>query len=402
MPPEQHALLGASSSHRWLHCPPSVRLGADLPDTASPYAAAGTLAHAIAELKARRYFIEPMSARTYNARLKKLKEDPAYDKSMDDATDTYLDYLMTLTMSYDAIQPFVALETRVDYGDYAIEGFGTADCIVIGGDTLSVVDYKNGAGVPVEAEENSQMMLYALGALKVYGPIYGNSIKWARLSIVQPHAGGIKEWDTTVDSLREWGETVVRPAAALAWEGRGDFNPGEWCQFCRARAQCTARAAKLLELEQQKGAVPARSPAQERADTGLLLTDAQIGDVLKRALELECWVKDLKDYALTASLAGREIAGWKVVEGRGSREWSNGADSAFAELQARGVNEALLWDRKPVSVAALEKTLGKKQFAELANGLWKKSPGKPTLAPETDPRKPFVPAETAFQPVETP
>ena len=219
---------------------------------------------------------------------------------------------------------------------------------------------------------------------------------------MQPHAGGIKEWDTTVDSLREWGETVVRPAAALAWEGRGDFNPGEWCQFCRARAQCTARAAKLLELEQQKGAVPARSPAQERADTGLLLTDAQIGDVLKRALELECWVKDLKDYALTASLAGREIAGWKVVEGRGSREWSNGADSAFAELQARGVNEALLWDRKPVSVAALEKTLGKKQFAELANGLWKKSPGKPTLAPETDPRKPFVPAETAFQPVETP
>ena len=221
MPPETHALLGASGAARWLSCPPSARLGEQFPDTASEYAAAGTLAHAIAELKARKYFLEPMSTRTYNARLKKLREDPRYDKGMDAATDTYLEHLKALAMSYGPLQPFVALETRVDFGDYVPEGFGTADAILVDGDRLCVVDYKNGAGVLVEAEENPQMMLYALGALKTYGPIYGDTIREVHLSIVQPNAGGIREWDTTVEALRAWGETVVKPAAALAWEGKG-------------------------------------------------------------------------------------------------------------------------------------------------------------------------------------
>ena len=133
-----------------------------------------------------------MSTRTYNARLKKLREDPHYDKGMDAATDAYLDYLKELAMSFGGVQPFVALETRVGYSDYAPEGFGTADCIIIGGGRLCVVDYKNGSGVPVEAENNSQMMLYALGALKFYGPIFGSSIQDIHLTIVQPNAGGIK------------------------------------------------------------------------------------------------------------------------------------------------------------------------------------------------------------------
>lgn len=154
MPPEKHALLGASSAGRWLMCPPSARLGEQFPDTASEYADAGTLAHAIAELKARKYFVEPMSTRAFNARLKKLKEDPHYDKGMDAATDAYLEHLKALTMSYGSVQPFVALETRVDFGDYATEGFGTADCIIIGAGRMCVADYKNGAGVLVEAEAN--------------------------------------------------------------------------------------------------------------------------------------------------------------------------------------------------------------------------------------------------------
>ena len=227
MPPEKHALLGASSAERWLMCPPSARLGEQFPDTASEYAAAGTLAHAIAELKARKYFVEPMSNRAFNARLKKLKEDPHYDKGMDAATDTYLEHLKALAMSYGSVQPFVALETRVDFGDCVPEGFGTTDCIIIGAGRMCVADYKNGAGVLVEAEANPQMMLYALGALKVYAPIYGDTIREVHLSIVQPNAGGVREWDTTVEALREWGEKVVKPAAALAWEGKGDFAPGQ-------------------------------------------------------------------------------------------------------------------------------------------------------------------------------
>lgn len=397
MPPEKHALLGASSAERWLHCPPSARLGERFPDTASPYAAAGTLAHSIAELKARKYFLEPMSTRTYHARLKKLREDPHYDKGMEAATDLYLEHLKALAMSYGPVPPFVALETRVDFGDFVPEGFGTADCVLIGGDRICVADYKNGAGVLVEAQENPQMMLYALGALKVYAPVYGDTIRRVHLSIVQPNAGGIREWETSVEALRAWGEGVVKPAAVLAWEGRGEFAPGGWCRFCRARAQCAARAAGMLELEPWKGTVPAGDCYDPEE---AVLTDAQVGEVLTRALELETWVKDLKDYALAAALHGHTITGWKVVEGRGSREWTGGADAAFSRLQERGVAEALLWERRPVSVAGLEKALGKKAFAA-ADGLWEKLPGKPALVPESDKRPTYVPAEAAFQGVGT-
>lgn len=395
MPPEKHALLGASSAERWLNCPPSARLGEQFPDTASSYAAAGTLAHAIAELKARKYFTEPMSTRSFNSRLKKLKEDPNYDKGMDAVTDTYLEYLKSLAMSYGSVQPFVALETRVNFEDYVPEGFGTADCVIIGADRMCVVDYKNGAGVLVAAEANPQMMLYALGALKVFAPIYGDSIRNIHLSIVQPNAGGIREWGCTVDDLREWGETVVKPAASLAWEGKGDVAPGDWCRFCRARARCSARAKQMLELEPLKGAIPEGNSCDPEDS---VLTDAQVGDVLTRALDLEAWVKDLKDYALTASLHGHQIAGWKAVEGRSSREWAD-QDAAFTTLQDRGIPEALLWERKPASVAGLEKALGKKDFEEASSGLVVKRPGKPALVPESDKRPPYSPAAAAFEAV---
>ena len=399
MPPEIHALLGASSAHRWLNCPPSARLGRQFPDTASDYAAAGTVAHAIAELKARKYFVEPMPARTYNAKLKKLKADPHYDKGMDAATDVYLDHLKALAMSYGSVTPFVALEVRVDYGDYAPEGYGTADCIIIGGDRMCVVDYKNGAGVPVEAENNPQLMLYALGALHVYAPIYGDGIKTIDLSIVQPNAGGVKRWTTTTEELYIWAVAKVKHAARDAWEGKGDYAPGEWCRFCRARARCSARAAKMLDLESQLGGVPAGRIAQARSVEGTdvpILTDAQVGDVLTRALELESWVKDLKDYALAASLDGHEIAGWETVAGRSTREWAD-QDAAFTAMQSRGIPEAMLWERKPVSVAGLEKALGKKVFAEAAADLVIKRPGKPTLVPVNDKRPPYNPATAAFQ-----
>lgn len=398
--PDKHALLGPSSSNRWLNCPPSARLAEQFPDTGSSYAAAGTLAHEIAELKARKHFIEPMGVRTYNARMKKLKADPHYDTSMDDATEQYLEHLKALSMSFDS-PPFVALETQVDYSYLVPEGFGTADCIMIGGGRMCVVDYKNGSGVPVDAAANSQMVLYALGALHVYAPIYGDTIHTIHLSIVQPNAGGVKEWEISREALDLWAENYVRPQAVLAWEGKGEFNPGTWCEknFCPARSQCVARAKKLLELEPLKGSLPAAMPNAAERSKGPLLTDAEVGDILTRAISLEAWVKDLKDYALTATLEGREVAGWKVVEGRGSRDW-NDLDTAFKTLQEHGVAEALLYERKPVSVAGLEKTLGKKDFAETAEGLWTKSPGKPALAPATDPRKPFMPAEAAFKPVE--
>ena len=229
------------------------------------------------------------------------------------------------------------------------------------------------------------MMLYALGALKVYGLIFGDVIQNVGLSIVQPHAGGVKTWSLPRTELDAWGESVVKPAAQLAYEGGGEFCPGDWCDktFCPARATCAARARQMLSLEPMINTEPE------------LLSDEQIGDILTTALFLDTWVEQLKAYALTAALQGRKIDGFKVVEGRGSREW-NDLDAAFKAFTERGIPEAMLYERKPVSVAGLEKTLGKKLFAETADGLWQKKPGKPALVPESDRRPEYNPATVAF------
>lgn len=403
--PEQHAKLSASSAHRWINCPPSVKLAEQFPSKTSSYAEAGRVAHAIAELKARKCFLEPMSIRTCNAHLKKLQADPHYDKGMEASTDLYLEFLRISAMSFDHA-PFVALETRVDFSNFVPEGFGTADCIMIGAGRIVIVDYKNGAGVPVEAEANPQMMLYALGTLKTFAPIFGDSIQDVQLAIVQPNAGGVKTWDTTVHDLNEWAANVAQPSATLAFVGEGEFSAGDWCRFCPAKAQCSARARQMLSLEPMLGARPEEALDRDELlareiqkgngqPVPLLLTDAEVGDVLIRARELAAWAKDLEEYALSASLAGRKIAGFKAVEGRGTRDWAD-QDAAFKTLQERGVAESLLWERKPVTAPALEKALGKKIFAEAADGLVVKKPGKPTLVPDSDKRKPYNAAAIAF------
>lgn len=399
MPPEKHALLGASSAHRWLNCPGSARLTENMPDDTSPYAEAGRLAHEIAELKARNYFIGPLPKRSFNAKLKKLKESEHYDKSMDGATDEYLDHLKARAMSYPTA-PTVALEVQVDFSDIVPEGFGTADCVMIGSGRLDVVDYKNGSGVVVEAENNPQMMLYAWGALNYFRPIFGNSIHVVHMSIVQPNAGGVREWEIGKAAILHWAETTARPRARQAWDGDPVFCSGDWCRFCKAKATCTERAKAMFDVEPLVGAKPLGDPESYRTtEPKTLLDDYQIGDILTRAKDVAAWLKDLEDYALKATLEGRPIAGWKAVEGRGTREWNGGSDAAFAELQSRGVAEAMLYERKPVSVAGLEKALGKKAFAETAEGLWTKTPGKPTLVPESDKRPPYNPAAAAFEAV---
>ena len=387
--PGQHARLSASSAARWLSCPPSAMLAEQFPETSSKYAAAGTLAHKLAELKARKYFLEPMGTRAYNTRLKKLKEDPAWEPGMDAATDVYLDELKRISMLYDEA-PFVALEVRVDYSHIAPEGFGTADCVMIAEGDMHIVDYKNGAGVLVEAEDNPQLMLYALGALKVYEPIFGGSIQTICMHIVQPNAGGIRQWAISRTDLSAWAYAAAS-VAELAYNGKGEYNPGPWCDdhFCPARATCAARARKMLGLEAEAKAYPA----------GDLISDDKLGDILTRAAGLQKWISALQDYAFNAALGGRKIAGYKLVEGRSSRDWID-QDKAFAALQDRGVPEALLWERKPVTVAGLEKALGKASFNADAADLVVKKPGKPALVPESDKRPAWVPAEAAFEKVD--
>jgi len=396
--PEVHSPYGPSQAHAWEKCPQYVKVQAMFPEATSSYAEAGRLAHSIAEYKARTYFHEPVGKRAYNARLKKFKAESHYDPAMEEATELYLETLKELALSFST-PPFVALETMVSYTDWVPEGFGTSDCVMIGSGRIIVIDYKNGAGVPVEAEDNSQMKLYALGALQTFRPIYGDTLQEATLVIVQPHAGGVKRWDTTVAEVLKWGEEVIGPAALRAREATEPACPGDWCRFCKGKSQCTARAKQMLDAGRQFQQAPAAGSEKIPEDySGPLLTDEEVGAALAAGAGLVAWYKDLEAYALLACLDGREIPGFKAVEGRGSRDWVD-LDAAFKALQERGVAEAMLYERKPVTAPALEKALGKKAFAEVADGLVRKQPGKPTLVPSSDKRPPYNAAEAAFQPV---
>ena len=377
-----------SGAHRALNCPASVMLERQFSNKSTSYSAAGTLAHGIGEHKLRFHFGTPvvMSKKEYTTELKRLKQDPLYESKMDGDTDMYLDAVKELAMSFPTQPTVIALETKVDASQWAPDCWGTADCILAGSGKLCVVDYKNGV-TPVAVEHNPQLMIYALGAISTFGIILGDSIKQVSLTIVQPNAGGVKTWELSIEELLKWGEEVLRPGAELAMSGKGpahaDPNPDGWCKFCRARHVCRARTEMLLKLT-----------AHTDTDPKLLSND-ELGDVLRQGATLESWYKGLKEYALTEALAGRKISGFKVVEGRGSRDWKD-ADKAFETLKERGVEDALLWERKPVSVAGLEKVLGKKNFASTAKGLWQKKPGKPALVDEEDPRDPYNAARVVF------
>ena len=245
--PEKHALLSASSAARWLHCTAAPRFEEQFPENTSEYAEEGRLAHAICELKVIKHFTTQIKPRTYTTRLKKLKENPLYQDEMDKTSDLYLEHLTEKAMQYNA-KPNVAAEVQVDFAEYVPEGFGTCDCIMIGGDTLSITDYKHGKGVPVSAENNPQMRLYALGALKRYKSVYGGSIKKVCMTIDQPRIQTEPSSETiTVEELLAWGESI-KPVAAKAYMGLGAFCPGEHCRFCRGKAKCKARADQTPHL----------------------------------------------------------------------------------------------------------------------------------------------------------
>jgi len=362
-----HALLGASSAHRWLNCPGSVLLTADLPDTTSEYSAEGTLAHEVCEAYAR----NALARKGFRV------VSPTLDTPQDDAPDemkacaqTYLEAILDAAADLGET-PYIALEQRVDYSRWVPDGFGTADCVIIGTRIMHVIDYKHGKGVRVDAEDNPQLMLYALGALARYSALY--DITRVRWSIVQPRNGGVSEApETSADALRQWAEDVVKPAAARALTPGAPLVPGEHCRFCKARATCRARSDAAMALQY----FPPTAPA--------LLTPEEIGERLRLGRDLAAYLKDLEDHALGALLGGAAIPGWKAVEGRAIRAWTS-PDEAFRKAVEIGVPEEMLWEKKPVTLAQLEKTLGKKGFAPL-NGFVTTPPGKPALAPDTDKR----------------
>ena len=376
-----HALLSASGAHRWLYCTPSARLEEPFPDTTSEAAEEGTLAHELAELKVRNYFYSvEFGKRKLTAAINKLKKEKPWQDEMMGYTEEYLDYIKGVALAMKST-PYVAIEKRVDFSAYVPDGFGTADCILICGNVLHVIDFKYGKSPNgrVEAEGNPQLALYALGAYEMYKILY--PIEVIRMSIVQPRlTDGISEWECPLEELLPWGR-YVKGRAELAIKGEGDFYPSpETCKYCRAKERCQARAShdKQLASSPDLGKLPP------------LISNEQMGEYLRIGA-------DVQACALKECLAGKEVPGWKAVEGRGSRDWTD-MDKAFDTLTKGGIAEdAILWERKPLALAQVEKVVGKKDFAEAVGEyvVWK--PGKPALVEASDKRPAITNKVTAAE-----
>ena len=378
--PTQHALLSASSAHRWLHCTGSPLLEKEFPDTTSVYAQEGTLAHELCELKLKKY-TTVMPKGTYTRAHNKIMKSELWQNEMESTSETYLEYVKGIMLACE-IAPAVLIEKRVDFSRYVPEGFGTADCLILAGDTLHVIDYKHGTGVVVDADHNPQMMLYALGAMDELSLLY--RFKSVHMVIVQPRVNNISEFTMSADELREWGESVVKPKAEAAISGNGTFEAGDWCRFCRAKQQCKTR------YESNDSLYPELSAQHDPR----LITLEELGEYLKRGRDMAAWLEDMKEYALSESLAGADVPGWKAVEGRGSRAFTD-TDAAVDTLIKNGIDESVLYERRVLTLAQMEKAVGKKAFGEIVGNLIVKNPGKPTLVEETDKRPKITNQPTA-------
>lgn len=401
--PTGHSLLSPSGAHRWLVCTMAPRFEEQFPPSGdTKYTAEGTLAHSVCELYARQAFDGKMTKRQFNAALRKFHADENYSPEMHETAQAYVNYLTEKANGYSD-KPNVFFEQRVDLSDWIPEGFGSCDCIMIGDDTLHITDYKHGVGVPVDAKGNPQMRLYALGALKMFRAIYGDAIQKVSMGICQPRLYDTPKEDCmTVQELLDWGE-MVKVKARMAFDGTGEFCPGDHCKFCRGKYQCPARAEHNTALEDFAGCVtPDKAggitDAQARTVLGLprMLTNDEIGDLLRRGENLVSWYNDLKDYAQKALLNGEAIAGWKLVEGKSNRVIDD-VDKLIEAMQKAGYDRAVLYKTEPLTLTAYEKLVGKAKFAEQFGDMISKPRGKPTLADEDDPRDPWSSAADDFK-----
>jgi hypothetical protein len=355
-----------------LNCPPSARLCESYEDKGSDYAAEGTDAHTLCEYKLK-------------VALGIRAKDPTadlvyYNAEMEDCANGYTAYILEIveTAKQTCADPAVLIEQRLDFSRYVEGGFGTGDCLVIADGTLHIVDYKHGQGILVEAEDNPQMRLYALGALEIFDGIY--DIDTVSMTVYQPRRDNVSTHTVFKESLYQWAEEVLKPSAKLAYAGNGEFNCGEWCRFCRIKAECRARAKANLELAQHDFKLPP------------LLEDDEVEDILGKIDGLISWANDIKDYALQAALGGKQWDGWKLVEGRSNRRYID-ESAVVAAVDAEGFDP---YERKVLGITAMTSLLGKKRFEEVLGGFIEKPQGKPALVPENDKRPAIHTAQQDF------
>lgn len=362
MPPEKHAKLSASSAHRWMNCNPSANLEREFANRTSEAAAEGSAAHALCEHKLRKAL-----------KMRSTWPVSKYDSDeMEMYTDSYVEFVLEQieVAKQHCADPFVLIEQRLDFSCYVPDGFGTGDCLIVADKLLHIIDFKYGLGVLVDAEENPQMMLYALGALRLFDALY--DIDTISMSIFQPRRENVSTWTITVAELEEWAEKTLRPKAELAFKGEGEFNPGPWCTFCKAAVKCRARAEEKLALAQYEFAKPP------------LLTDEEIEDILSRLDDLTKWANEIAAYAQDAAINhGKQWNGFKLVEGRSIRKYSD-ETAVVAAATAAGYRD--IYKKSLIPITEMEKLMGKKTFSEVLGGLVIKPQGKPTLVPASDKR----------------
>lgn len=363
MAASDHALLSASGAHRWLNCPPSAVLESRKPDSLSDAAEQGIVAHALAEWKLRRALHQ---APTFKP------ESDWIDTEMENLTDDYVAFVQEhVSIAREACgDPQVLIEQRLDFSHVVPGGFGTGDCLIIAEPKLQIIDLKYGQGVLVEAAHNPQLMLYALGALHAFGDLY--DITDVAVTIYQPRRGNVDTWETSVAEVEAWAEAEVKPKAEVAAAGGGEFCPGSWCQFCKIASTCRARAEANLALAKHEFAPPAE------------LSDAEIADVLARIPQLKNLAADVETFALAQAVnQGKQWAGFKLVAGRSIRKYTDENAVAKAAVAA-GFSD--IYDRRLITLTAMERLMGKKTFNEVLGDLVVKPTGKSTLVPDTDKR----------------
>lgn len=356
-----HALLSASSAHRWLNCPPSAVAAEMYVNEGSEFTREGTLAHEAAEAIARKRLI-PDAPWRHNV---------GYPVEMVECAEGYVEYIQE---QFRISKPTILLEQRVDFSPWVPQGFGTADCLIFQGNALDIIDYKYGQGVAVSAEDNPQMMLYALGALNDFGFAY--DIETVRMHIYQPRINNVSVAEISAEMLRDWAYTIVKPTAEMAVKGEGEYRAGAWCKFCPHAGRCRALNATCVEYVETHG-VRAEVP---------VLAPFEVAKVLEMEPLISLWLKRVKTQALNTLMDGGEVPGFKVIEGKqGNRKWVDELKVAEV-LDAAGYGPGEYTETSLLSPAAMDKALGKKRVAELLTALIDRSPGAPTVVPETDKR----------------
>lgn len=360
----KHSFLSASASHRWINCPPSARLCEEYADRPSEYAQEGTDCHELCAYKVEKALGRSVKDPTENLTY--------YSQEMEDCADGYCAFVMeeVAKARERCADPLVLVEQRLDYSRYVgIEGsFGTGDCVIVSDGLLHIIDYKHGLGVLVSAEKNSQLSCYALGALDLFDGIY--DISQVSLTIYQPRRENVSTYTMSREELLAWAKAVLAPAAKLAYEGKGEFKAGDHCQFCKAKANCRKRAEYNLELARYDFEMPA------------LLGDDEVAAILTKADELVSWAGDVKDYALQKALSGTKFTGFKLVEGRSNRKYTD-EDAVAKAVEEAGYEP---YEKRLLGITAMSQALGRKKFEELLGSLVYKPPGKPVLVPESDKR----------------